>query len=66
MTSGNLSSKVEIYVSASGLKRLDLLSKSDPFVVLQQEIQGRWVDIDRTEVIKDNQNPRYDQMSFAL
>ncbi len=40
--------------------RADLLSKSDPFVVVKRNdlhSDNRWVEVGRTEVIADNEDP---------
>ncbi len=41
----------------------DLLSKSDPIVILQEKKKPEdpWTFVGRTEYIKDNQNPSFDE-----
>ncbi|KAI9144386.1 Copine-domain-containing protein [Paraphysoderma sedebokerense] len=55
------SSTVEISVSCEKLLDLDVLSKSDPMVVLFQEPgKGQqWVELGRTERMKNNLNPKF-------
>uniref|UniRef100_A0A6A7G4L2 Copine-3-like isoform X2 n=2 Tax=Hirondellea gigas TaxID=1518452 RepID=A0A6A7G4L2_9CRUS len=56
----NLSSKIEIYVQCSNLVSHDLLSKSDPFVVLYlRGISGQFEQIGRSETIKNSENPKF-------
>jgi len=67
-----LSTKVELHLSCRNLPNLDILSKSDPFVVIyvrkELEAQTRqangkrsshWVEIQRTKTIWDNLNPEW-------
>ncbi|KAH9489380.1 Copine-8 [Bulinus truncatus] len=55
------SSKVEISVSCRKLRDLDVFSKSDPMCVLymQDIMSQRYIEIGRTEIIKDNLNPQF-------
>ena len=42
------------------MRNSDYLSKSDPFVVLFQQVPGgSWKETHRTETIKDNLNPEF-------
>lgn len=51
-------SKVELSVSCTNLKDMDVFSKSDPVVFLH-EMRGReWQKLGRTEVIDNNLNPK--------
>ena len=55
------SSKVELHLSCTKLKDLDILSKSDPMCVLYTKRGGSgggWSKVGRTEMIKDNLNPK--------
>ena len=54
-------SKIELRVSCRNLVDMDVLSKSDPFVVLFMQHQGNttWSEIGRTETIMDNLNPDF-------
>lgn len=58
-----LVTRVEIHVSCSKLSDKDLLSKSDPMVVMFTEIRDqhnkRWKEFDRTETVKDSLNPSF-------
>ncbi|MFT7816862.1 copine-2-like [Arapaima gigas] len=49
--------KVELSVLGTNLLDQDITSKSDPFCVLFQEVNGRWVEIGRTETVMNNLNP---------
>uniref|UniRef100_A0AAR2L774 Copine-2 n=1 Tax=Pygocentrus nattereri TaxID=42514 RepID=A0AAR2L774_PYGNA len=49
--------KVELSVSCSNLLDRDVASKSDPFCVLFQEVDGNWVELGRTETAVNNLNP---------
>lgn len=60
--------KVELSLSCFGLKNLDLLSKSDPFVVLYLKESTNslvdpsnttWREVKRTDTIWDNLNPEF-------
>ena len=57
--------KVELYISCTKLTNKDTFSKSDPFAVLFENKTGPrksreagWVQLDKTEVIYDNLNPK--------
>ncbi|XP_052647893.1 copine-1 isoform X5 [Harpia harpyja] len=53
-------SRVELSVSCRSLLDRDLGSRSDPLCVLLQEVgDGRWAELDRTERIKNSQNPEF-------
>ena len=58
-----LVAKVELHVSCGNLRDRDILSKSDPMVVMFQQMRDgdeiQWMEMDRTEVIKDNLNPSF-------
>eukprot|EP00741_Cyanophora_paradoxa_P016291 tig00020911_g15730.t1 len=56
-----LRSRVELRISCSQLKRMDLTSKSDPMCVVFSKLPGdaRWFEVGRTETIWDNQNPKF-------
>uniref|UniRef100_A0A6I8S3F2 Copine-2 n=1 Tax=Xenopus tropicalis TaxID=8364 RepID=A0A6I8S3F2_XENTR len=49
--------RVELSVSCQNLLDRDVASKSDPFCVLFQEVNGKWSEIDRTETTVNNLNP---------
>jgi Ca2+-dependent lipid-binding protein len=53
------SSRVELSVRCTGLINLDRLSKSDPICVLFCKKHGVWSEYNRTEVIRDNLNPKF-------
>ncbi|KAG2387833.1 hypothetical protein C9374_001427 [Naegleria lovaniensis] len=59
-----LETKVELYISCNNLQNKDLLSKSDPCCVVkigERQLNGDfyWQDLGRTEVQKDNLNPKF-------
>lgn len=53
--------KVEFFVSCRSLKNMDLMSKSDPQVILyfRNAQTNHWYEYGRTEIIKDNLNPNF-------
>ena len=55
---GTVSSKVELSISCSNLKDMDVFSKSDPVVFLYEQRGRELVKLGRTEVINDNLNPK--------
>ena len=52
---------VNLYISGRKLKNLDTFSKSDPICILFEQKNGKWIEIARTEMIKDNLNPDFEQ-----
>ncbi|EGD81311.1 hypothetical protein PTSG_11347 [Salpingoeca rosetta] len=52
-------SRLQLHISCSHLKRADALSKSDPFVVVLLASPSGYVEIGRTEVIKNDSNPKF-------
>lgn len=48
---------VEVSIKAEGLANKDLLSKSDPVCIVSQKVNNDWVELDRTEVVKNSVNP---------
>lgn len=53
-----VSSKVELSISCSNLKDMDVFSKSDPVVFLYEQKGRERIKLGRTEVIDDNLNPK--------
>ena len=51
-------SKMELSVSCTNLKDMDVFSKSDPVVFLYERRRQEWQKIGRTEVIDNNLNPK--------
>lgn len=51
-------SKVELSISCTNLKDMDVFSKSDPVVFLYEKRGKEWQKIGRTEVIDNNLNPK--------
>ena len=60
-------SLVEISVSCLGLKKMDVLSKSDPFVTLflRDTVTNKLTELGRTEVIQNCSDPHF-QKTFVL
>ncbi|XP_030632091.1 copine-1 isoform X2 [Chanos chanos] len=53
-------SKVELSISCNSLLDKDVGSKSDPLCVLLQSVgDGKWTEIDRTEKVKNSQDPEF-------
>ena len=50
---------VEIRLRGENLPKLDLSSNSDPFVIVRANIDDKWVELGRTETIKDSPNPAF-------
>ena len=57
---GEVVSKVELSFSCTKLRDLDVLSKSDPMCVVYSKLGGarEWNKVGRTEMVKDNLNPK--------
>ncbi|CBK23868.2 uncharacterized protein [Blastocystis hominis] len=51
------SSKVCLSFSCFNLPKMDLLSDTDAFIVVYEKQKTGWVEIDRTEVLVNNNNP---------
>lgn len=51
--------KLELHISCKNLKNLDLLSKTDPLVIvyLKDAMSQKWCELGRTEGVKDNLSP---------
>jgi hypothetical protein len=56
---GTLSTKVDLMLAADKLPSADLLSKADPFVMVEKRVGAAWVEIGRTEVVDNNNSPTY-------
>ncbi|XP_071823629.1 copine-3-like isoform X2 [Apostichopus japonicus] len=56
-----LLTKVEMRLSCKNLMDKDIASKSDPLVVVMiyDQMTKKWTEVDRTERIKNNQNPTF-------
>ncbi|GAB1603194.1 copine-3-like isoform X2 [Argonauta hians] len=50
---------VELLFAAEDLDKKDFFGKSDPFLEIYRDYRGTWELIHRTEVIKNNLNPRW-------
>lgn len=57
----DLEEKLSIFISARNLINLDVMSKSDPQAILyEKKIDSHnFIEIDKTEVIRDNLNPDF-------
>lgn len=53
------STSIELAISCKNLKNLDILTKSDPQVILYVFNNGSWREYDKTEVINNNLNPKF-------
>lgn len=51
--------RIEIGVACKKLRDKDVMSKSDPVCVLFQNNGGRWDEVGRTEMIRNNNNPQW-------
>jgi len=52
--------KVELHISCRKLKNLDILTKSDPQVIMYvQNDRKQWLAYGKTELIMDNLNPDF-------
>jgi len=49
---GLAAARVELALSCKQLINMDVLSKSDPIVIVSQMVQQNWREIGRTEMIK--------------
>ena len=56
---GNGQSIISIHVSAKDLPSLDLVGESDPMCVMSIPVNGRYVEVARTEVIWNEPNPQF-------
>ena len=61
-----ISSKVELSISCSNLKDMDVFSKSDPVVFLYEHKGRERIKLGRTEVIDDNLNPKVRYKLYAM
>ena len=52
-----LRSKMTLNFAANGLPNLDTVSKTDPMLVIWQEVNGTRRHLGQTEMIADNLNP---------
>merc|ERR1712113_625120 len=60
LTQSHLKEKVELFIQCKDLVQKDFNSESDPFVVIFiRDKNGRFNEMGRTEVIKDNANPSF-------
>ena len=51
---------VKLRLQASGLPKMDFLSKSDPMCVCFEKVSGSWKEVGRTETKKNTHNPAWD------
>merc|ERR1712076_193689 len=59
MGAGAPQSKVSLTFSCRNLPKLDVRSQSDPQVELYTKKNGQWMELGKTEVVKDNPNPNF-------
>ncbi|XP_028392485.1 copine-3-like isoform X2 [Dendronephthya gigantea] len=55
----NLVTQVQLSISCKGLINKDTFSKSDPLAVVHLFSGNQWIEVGRTEQIKDNLNPNF-------
>lgn len=67
LMSSDESSELELFLSARGLKDMDIFSKSDPYVrvLCKRANNPNWVLFGRTETVDNNLNPNF-QKSFVM
>ena len=53
------SDKVELFLSCRKLKNMDILSLTDPQILLYIDKNGKWTQFSETEAIDDNLNPDF-------
>ncbi|TNV80072.1 hypothetical protein FGO68_gene6821 [Halteria grandinella] len=65
--SSTASSKVQLFISCRNLKDVDIISVSDPQVIIYTRANPRdgWMKLDQTEVMKNNLNPNFEK-SFIV
>ncbi|KAI0560588.1 copine-8 [Gracilaria domingensis] len=54
-----IGNQLEIQIEASNLANMDVFSLSDPFALLEEQENGAWEEIGRTETIWDVLNPKW-------
>ena len=61
VTGGGVTSRIELSLSAQGLKNKDILSKSDPFAVvyLKGPKDADFIEVGRTEIVANNLDPTW-------
>ena len=60
MCDDGLSNPLEIHISCKDLPSLDFSSKTDPFAVVYVQNKGTtWIEVGRTEQIRDSLNPAF-------
>ena len=56
--------EVELFISCTELKDMDVFSKTDPMGVLYVKQYGKWREFGRTEVLQDTLNPKVYMMAI--
>ena len=66
-STGNLSYKIQLFISCRKLKDMDVVGLTDPVCILhaRDNEQAPWRKVDQTETMKDNLNPDFEK-SFML
>ena len=56
-----LCEQLELNLSLRNIPKMDLLSPSDPFIIVQMrdEVKNRWNEVGKTDIIWDNPNPDF-------
>ncbi|CAN8073374.1 unnamed protein product [Agarophyton chilense] len=55
----SIGNQLDIQIEASNLANMDVFSLSDPFALLEEQENGHWEEIGRTETIWDVLNPKW-------
>lgn len=61
----NLATRLRLFIQGKKLKNLDLLSKSDPYCKMLEQVNHNWVDRGKTETIMNDLNPSF-KTSFEI
>ena len=58
---GTLCEKLELNISLRNIPKMDLLSPSDPFVIvsIKDEVKNVYLNVGKTEIVWDNPNPDF-------
>ena len=56
-----LCEQLELNLSLRNIPKMDLMSPSDPFIIVQMkdELKNRWITVGKTDIIWDNPNPDF-------
>ena len=54
-----MSMRVNLFVSGRNLKKMDILSESDPKCAVYEQVHGSWKKLEKTEKIKNTKDPDF-------